>query len=104
MHIKWLRGVLLEMAEVFLEHAKKSFFRERFGEYIVHSYVLLVEVRKVKRVVLVLTMLEIHCNVVAANIRGHGNNWRVVKLAYEMRGGDAVQIWHDDIHEDQVVL
>jgi hypothetical protein len=36
-HLKWLRRVLLEVTKVFLEHAKKTFLRKGFGEYIVHS-------------------------------------------------------------------
>lgn len=51
-----------------------------------------------------LTMLEIHRNVVAADIRRHGNDGRVVKLSDEVSCGNAVQVWHDDIHEDKVVL
>lgn len=49
-------------------------------------------------------MLEIHGNIVAADIGGHRNDGCVVELSDEMCGGDAVQVGHDDIHKNQVVL
>lgn len=49
-------------------------------------------------------MLEVHRNIVAANVRGHRNDGRMIELPDEMSGGNAVQIRHDDIHEHQIVF
>lgn len=49
-------------------------------------------------------MLEVHRDIVASNIRGHCHNWGCVELPYQMASRDSVKVWHDDIHENQVVL
>lgn len=46
------------------------------------------------------TVLEIHRNIVASNVRGHCNDRCVVKLANKMGGRDTVKVWHDDVHEN----
>lgn len=51
-----------------------------------------------------LTVLEVHRDVVAADVRRHGDDGGVVELADEVGGGDAVQIGHDDVHEHEVVF
>jgi hypothetical protein len=71
--------------QVLLEYGKERTTGERFGENIVHAVV------------------EIHLNVIAPDVRGHGNDWRIVKLSNDVAGRDSVQVWHDNIHEDHIV-
>jgi hypothetical protein len=49
-------------------------------------------------------MLEVHGNIIAANVRSHCNNRCGVELPNQMTRGDTIKVWHDDIHQDQVVL
>lgn len=49
------------------------------------------------------TVLEIHRNVVAADIGCHCNDRRVVELSNQMCSGDAIKIRHDDIHKNKIV-
>lgn len=49
-------------------------------------------------------MVEIHGNIVAADVGGHGDDGRVVELSNEMAGGNAVQVRHDDVHQHQIIL
>jgi hypothetical protein len=51
-----------------------------------------------------LTMLEVHRNVVASDVRCHGYNGRVVELTDQMSCRNAVQVRHDNVHENQVVF
>jgi len=50
------------------------------------------------------TMMEIHGDVIASNIRGHCNDRSRIKLTYQVAGGYSIQIRHDDIHQNQVVF
>lgn len=49
-------------------------------------------------------MLEIHLNVVASDIRGHGDNWCTIKLSDQMTSRHPVQIRHDNIHQNHIIL
>ena len=49
-------------------------------------------------------MLEVKLNIVTPYIRCHGNNRRPVKLADKMTSRNTVQIWHNDIHQNQIVF
>ena len=51
-----------------------------------------------------LTMLEIHLDVIASDIRGHGHDWRPIELSDDMASRNAVQVRHDDVHEDHIIL
>lgn len=51
-----------------------------------------------------LTMVEVHRNVIASDIGGHCNDRGLIKLPYQMTRRNTVQIRHDDIHQDHVVL
>ena len=51
-----------------------------------------------------LTMLEIELDVVASDVRGHGDNRGAIKLADQMARGYTIQIWHNDVHQNQVVF
>lgn len=48
-------------------------------------------------------MLEVQLNVVTSNVGGHGNNWSAIELTNEMTSGNAIEIGHYNIHEDQIV-
>lgn len=47
-----------------------------------------------------LTMLEIELDVVASDVRGHGDDRGAIKLANEMACRYTVQIRHNDIHQN----
>ena len=49
-------------------------------------------------------MLEIKLDVIASNIRGHGDDRRAVKLTDKMACRYTVQIRHDDIHQNEIVF
>lgn len=49
-------------------------------------------------------MLEVHRNVVASNIGGHRDDWCVVELPNQVARRNAIQVRHDDIHENQIIL
>lgn len=49
-------------------------------------------------------MLEVHGNIIAANVRSHGNNRRSVELPNQMARGDTVEVRHNDVHENQIVF
>lgn len=49
-------------------------------------------------------MLEVHRNVVASDVRGHGDDRSIVELSDEMRGGDTIKVRHDNVHQDEVVF
>ena len=51
-----------------------------------------------------LTVLEIHGDVVAADVGGHGDDGCGVELADQVTSRNAVQIRHDDVHEHEIVL
>lgn len=51
-----------------------------------------------------LTMLEIKLDVVASDVRGHGDDRCAIKLANEMACRYTVQIRHNDIHQNQIVF
>lgn len=51
-----------------------------------------------------LTVLKVHGDVVAANIRGHGNDGSIVKLPNQMTCRNTVKIRHDDIHQNHIIL
>lgn len=51
-----------------------------------------------------LTVLEVHLYIIASNVRGHSDDGRPVKLPDDMAGRHSVKIWHDDVHEDHVIL
>ena len=50
------------------------------------------------------TVLEIHGNIVTADIRSHGNDWGIIKLSNQMTRGDPVEVGHDDIHQDHIIF
>lgn len=50
------------------------------------------------------TVLEIHGDVVAADVGGHGDDGGGVELADQVTSRDAVEVRHDDVHEHEVVL
>ena len=91
------------MVEMFFEHREETFFCEWLWQHVVHACssvsfgLYCAESAK-------LTMLEIHRDVVAANIGSHSNDGRVIKLSNQMCCRDSVQIGHDDIHKDQIIL
>lgn len=49
-------------------------------------------------------MLEIQLNVVASDIGCHGNDGRAVELADKVTSGNAIQVWHNNVHQDQIVF
>ena len=57
-----------------------------------------------RKVVNVHTVLEVHCNVIAADVRGHGNDWCVVELSDQMASRDTIKVGHDDVHQHKIVL
>ncbi len=51
-----------------------------------------------------LTMLEIHLDVVASDVGCHGNNRRTVELSDEVTSRHSIQIRHYNVHQDHIVL
>jgi hypothetical protein len=49
-------------------------------------------------------VLEVELNIIASDVGGHGNDGSSVELADQMTGRHAVQVRHNDIHQDQIVL
>ena len=49
-------------------------------------------------------MLEIHLNVIASDVGGHGNYWRTVELPDEVASRYSIQIRHDNVHQNHIVL
>ena len=49
-------------------------------------------------------MMEVKLDVITPDIRCHGDDRGAIKLADKMAGRNAVQVRHDDIHENQVVF
>jgi hypothetical protein len=49
-------------------------------------------------------MSEVHFYVVAADVRRHCDDRRRAELPDQMACRDTIEIGHDDIHEDQIVL
>lgn len=89
---------------MFFEHIEQAFPREGFGEDVIHAWCILVwaaiEIQNEGEH----TMLEIELNIVTSDIRGHSNDGSPVKLTDQMTGRNTVQIRHNDIHENEVVL
>ena len=48
--------------------------------------------------------MKVHRDIVTANVRGHCNDGCLIKLSDQVAGRDAVQVGHDDIHENQIVF
>lgn len=51
-----------------------------------------------------LTVLEVHGDVVAADVRGHGDDRGVVKLPDEVSRRHTIQVRHDNVHENEIVF
>lgn len=51
-----------------------------------------------------LTMLEVKLDIITPDIGGHGDNRGPVELADEVASRDTIQIRHDYIHQDEIVL
>lgn len=79
-----------------LEHIEQGFSSKRFGEYVIHAWELVSLVEMGGTVGS--TMLEIHLDVVASNIRGHGDDRCTVKLPYQVTSRNTIQVGHDDVH------
>lgn len=50
------------------------------------------------------TVLKVKLDVVAADIRCHGDDGCPVELANQVTRRDTVEVGHDDIHENHVIL
>jgi hypothetical protein len=50
------------------------------------------------------TMLEVHRDVVASDVGCHRYNRSGVELSNQVARGYAVKIWHNDVHQHQIVL
>lgn len=49
-------------------------------------------------------MLKIHRNVIAANIGRHGDYRSIVELSDQVGSRYSVEVRHNDVHQDQIVL
>lgn len=49
-------------------------------------------------------MVKVHLNVVVSDIGRHGNDGGAVKLSDQVTSRHPIQIRHDDIHQDHVIL
>lgn len=49
-------------------------------------------------------MLEVELNIVASDVRGHRDDRCAIKLADEMTSGYTIEIRHDDIHQNEIIL
>ena len=82
-----------------LKHIEKTFAGEWLWKNIIHSWNGLVEdLASIFDVCL--TMLEIELDVVASDVRGHGDDRGAIKLANQMTRGYTVQIGHNDVHQN----
>jgi hypothetical protein len=51
-----------------------------------------------------LTVSEVHVNIVRSDVGSHGNNWGIWQdFADANRSGNSVEIGHYDVHENQIV-
>lgn len=76
-----------EMEQMLFEHVEQAFFGKRFGEDIGHAARHVVD------------------QLARARVAGHADDGRVrIKLSDQRGGRYTVEVGHDDIHEDQVVL
>ena len=48
--------------------------------------------------------MEVHRDIITTNIRSHSNDRGLIELPYQMACRNAVQVGHDDIHEDKVIF
>lgn len=92
------------MNQMFLEHVEKALAGEWFGKHIVHSYRAISNQTAGQCYKKGHTMVEVKLNVITPDIRCHGDDRGAIKLADKMAGRNAVQVGHDDIHKNQVVL
>lgn len=69
-----------------LEHIEQGFPSKRFGEDVIHA------------------VLEIHLDVIAPDVGCHGDDRRPVELPYQVASGNTVQVRHDDVHQDHIIL
>ena len=49
-------------------------------------------------------MLEVHLDIITSNIRGHSNDRCAIELPDDVAGRNSVEVWHDDVHQDHIVL
>jgi hypothetical protein len=49
-------------------------------------------------------MLEVHGNIIAPNVGCHGYDGSGVELADEVACRNSVEIRHDNIHQNQIIL
>ena len=49
-------------------------------------------------------MLEIHRDVIATNVRRHGNDRGMIELSDQVASRDTVEVWHDNVHQYHVVF
>ena len=50
------------------------------------------------------TVCKVHIDVVASNVGRHGDDGGRIELSNQMTGRDAVEVGHDDVHQDQVIF
>lgn len=51
-----------------------------------------------------LTMLKVHLYVITSDVGRHSNNGCTVELSNQVTSRDTVQIRHDDVHQDHIIL
>lgn len=49
-------------------------------------------------------MLEIELNIVTPDVGSHSNNGSSVKLTDEMASRHAIEVRHDDVHQNEIVF
>lgn len=49
-------------------------------------------------------MLEILLNIITPDIRCHGNYRCFIELADKVACGNSIEIWHNNIHENEVIF
>ena len=97
-------GYLLEMEEMLFQHFQETLSGEWFRQDIIHPYMQLSDETIFVTQLARLTVLKVHLNVVATNVRSHCDNGCPVELTYKVTCGYTVEIWHDYIHQDEIVF
>jgi len=49
-------------------------------------------------------MLEVHRDIVASDVRCHGDYRRGVELSDQVASRNSIQVRHDDVHQHQIVF
>lgn len=100
----WFHTVRMafQMTQVLFQHTQQAFFGERLGQNIIHTWQE--SARLLAREAGAFTMLKIHRNIIATDVRRHRYDRGMVELPDQMTSRYTIKIRHYDVHQYHVVL